>query len=225
LAPRERKYRRATQPAPPTVTDTPAPFESWEEVYKIARQFDWAPYGRAVRFAAGMGLRPQEWMVLRERDLDRRAGTLTITRTWSGSEVELTKTDHSRATLYLSDIALEVLDEIPPNLDPDALLFPALAGGVLQLSNWRRREWADALVAAKVSYRGPKQLRHTFATLALKADVPLEDVSRLLRHDSVKTTERYYVKEGDEVRRRSIERLNELAPRFSASKDASAEET
>lgn len=197
-------------------SDRPNPFKSWEEVFAIARAFKWPPYNRAVRFAGGMGLRPQEWMVLRERDLDRKAGTLTISRTWSGGEVSLAKTESSRATVYLSDIALEVIEEIPRSLDPDALLFPSLAGGVINLGNWRRREWKDALEKAKVTYRPPKQLRHTFATLALKAGVPLEDVSRMLRHDSVRTTERYYLSVVPEVKRRSAERLSAEMPRFNA---------
>jgi integrase len=207
----------AAVPAP-DVVDRPDPFDSWQDVFKVARKFSWAPYGRAVRFAGGMALRPQEWMVLRERDLDRKEGTLTISRTWSQAEgeVPLAKTDSSLATIYLSDIALEVLDELPQSLDPDQLLFPSPLGKVINLGNWRRREWTEAVEGAGLRYRPPKALRHTFATLALKAGVPLEDVSRMLRHDSVKTTERYYAKVVPEVKRRAVERLNELAPRFTA---------
>ena len=50
----------------PEVVDIPDPFDSWEQVFKVARAFDYKPYGQAVRFAAGQGLRPQEWVVLRE---------------------------------------------------------------------------------------------------------------------------------------------------------------
>jgi len=40
----------------------------------------------------------------------------------------------------------------------------------------------------------PHRLRDTFATRKLLAGVPLEDVSRLLGHSSIRTTETYYAK-------------------------------
>jgi integrase/recombinase XerD len=38
------------------------------------------------------------------------------------------------------------------------------------------------------------QLRDTFAVDLLSKGVPLEEVSKLLGHESIKTTERYYAK-------------------------------
>ena len=48
-------------------------------------------------FAAATGLRPEEWMSLERRDLDRGAGLLHVRRTVSDGEVvELGKTSRSR---------------------------------------------------------------------------------------------------------------------------------
>ncbi|SRR6266849_6378392 len=40
----------------------------------------------------------------------------------------------------------------------------------------------------------PHQLRDTFAVSLLEKGVPLEEVSKLLGHESIKTTEKYYAK-------------------------------
>ena len=40
----------------------------------------------------------------------------------------------------------------------------------------------------------PHQLRDTFAVDLLQKGVPLEEVSKLLGHESIKTTEKYYAK-------------------------------
>ena len=71
------------------------------------------------------------------------------------------------------------LEALPPRLDTP-LLFPAPAGGYLQLANWRSREWYDALDAAGLERRGPYHLRHTFATEALAAGVSTFELARVM---------------------------------------------
>jgi integrase len=105
------------------------------------------PYEPLPAFAASTGLRPEEWAALERRDLDRRAGILTVRRTVSdGVVVELAKTNARRRQVPLSRRATTALDALPPRLDTP-LLFPAPAGGLLDLDNFRRREWAVAVEA------------------------------------------------------------------------------
>jgi integrase len=58
--------------------------------------------------------------------------------------------------------------------------------------------WSDELRklfrAAGLPKGYPHQLRDTFAVELLKNGIPLEEVSRALGHDSIKTTEKYYAK-------------------------------
>jgi integrase len=61
-----------------------------------------------------------------------------------------------------------------------ALLFPAERGGHINLANWRTRDWYPALDAAGVRKRGPYHLRHTFATEALAAGMPVFILSRVM---------------------------------------------
>ena len=55
------------------------PFESWEQIRKVAAQL--APtYGPMVVFAAATGLRPSELFALQHDDVDRQAGVVQIRR-------------------------------------------------------------------------------------------------------------------------------------------------
>jgi integrase len=60
-------------------------------------------------------------------------------------------------------------------------LFPAARGGVLNLDNWRRREWAPAIEAAGI--RKPARiydLRSTFASNALASGVSVFELARIM---------------------------------------------
>jgi site-specific recombinase XerD len=68
---------------------------------------------------------------------------------------------------------------------PKGALFPG------SLSQWHRR-YRTAFDAAGLPEGHSHQLRDTFAVESLKAGIPLEDVSRLLGHSSISTTEKHY---------------------------------
>lgn len=148
---------------------------------------------RAIPYlAAATGLRPEEWMVLERRDIDRRARVLTVSRTVSDGEVvPLAKTSRSRRQVPLTARALEALELVPARLDVP-LLFPAPRGGVLNIDNWRRRVWAPAVDAAGV----PKpariyDLRSTFATNAIAAGIGLHPLARVMGTSVGQLEERY----------------------------------
>lgn len=143
-------------------------------------------------FAAATGLRPEEWQALERRDVDRRAGTVSVMRTVSDGEVvELAKTDGGRRQVPLTRRAAAALDVIPPRLDTP-LVFPAPAGGLLNLDNWRRREWAPAIEASGVARPARiYDLRSTFASDALAAGVSVFELARIMG-TSVRMIERCY---------------------------------
>jgi integrase len=90
----------------------------------------------------------------------------------------------------LTPRAFEAIEVLPPRIDTPRL-FPAPAGGSINLDNWRTRVWYPALEAAGIRGRGPYQLRHTFATEALAAGVSIFELSRLMGA-SVKTIDKHY---------------------------------
>jgi hypothetical protein len=60
-------------------------------------------------------------------------------------------------------------------------VFPAARGGLLNLDNWRRREWAPAIEAAAI--RKPARiydLRSTFASNALAAGVSVFELAWIM---------------------------------------------
>ena len=142
--------------------------------------------------AAATGLRPEEWQGLERRDVDRHGRVLTISRTVSSGEVvELGKTTRSRRQVRLSRRALDALDALPPRLDT-LLLFPAPGGGLLNLDNFRRREWVPAIEASGV--RKPARiydLRSTAISDALAAGVGVFQVARVMG-TSGRMIERHY---------------------------------
>ncbi len=181
--------------APTIDRDSAQPFESWDEVYAVADALG-SPWGEMTVFWAATGLRPEEIISLRWSDvtLDEKP-MLRVHRSFqNGKIVELAKNRHSLRTLPLPSLAVEALKSLPHPIDQEQLIFPGVMGGVLHLGAFRRRQWADALVDVGLTYRPPRHLRHTFATLALAHGASIETVSRMLGHASVTTTERHYAR-------------------------------
>src|SRR5215211_2564963 len=161
------------------------------EVEAIAAELS-AMYRALPSFASETGLRPEEWQAIERRDLDRKQRIVNVVRTVSGGVVvELAKTDGARRQVPLSRRALDTLDALPPRLDTP-LLFPAPEGGLMNLDNFRRREWAPAIEASGL--RQPARiydLRSTFASNALAAGVSVFELARVMG-TSVRMIERHY---------------------------------
>jgi integrase len=149
-------------------------------------------YRTLPAFVAGTGLRPEEWQVLERSDVDRRARVVNVRRTLSDGEVvELGKTDRSRRQVPLPRRAAAAYDATLARLST-RLLYPAPAGGILNLDNFRRREWAPAVEAAGVEHPARiYDLRSTFASDALAARVTVFELARIMG-TSVDMIERHY---------------------------------
>lgn len=167
------RYVKNPKPKRPEIT----PFASWDEIAALADEL--GPRFAAIPiFAAGTGLRPEEWLALERRDVDRAAAVVTVERVYSQGRLKpCAKTSRQRRRVPLRARVLAALDELPPRLDTP-LLFPAARGGHIDLEKWRSREWMPALRAAGVPHRRVYDLRHTYATWSLAAGVDLFTLSR-----------------------------------------------
>lgn len=185
-----------TNPASRGVTaPTPArrdirPFESWAEVAAVAAKA--GTYGPLIVFACATGLRPQEWRALEWRDIDLNRRELRVARTIRDEKIEAAgKTDGSLRTVSLPQNSMDALATLPRPIG-GGLIFPAPEGGVWNPTNYRERVWRPALLAAGLEYRALDNTRHTFATLALAAGAPINDVSKQMGHTKIQTTLHHY---------------------------------
>ena len=94
----------------------------------------------------------------------------------------------------LQQRAVDAVKSLPRPIDNRALVFAAPNGGVINLSNFRRRVWNDAVKAAGLPHRRLYETRHTFATLGLSAGAPLEWISKQLGHADMRVTLRHYAR-------------------------------
>jgi integrase len=185
------------------------PFESWAELGALAAKLS-ARYGPMVIFAAATGLRPAEWLALEWRDIDLEARVVYVHRSFTKGRLKCPKTEASRRAVPLQTIALEALDHQSSSRE-SALVFPAQRGGYLDLHNFRNREWKPAQVAAGIEpLRRIYDLRHTFATFALRAGISTFDLSRYMGA-SLTMIDRHYGHLARDGREHAIRLLDELS--------------
>ena len=154
------------------------PFESWEQIRALAARLD-AVTRPMVVFGAATGLRPAELVALEHRDVERTGGVVYVRRQLVRGQVKQTKTRRSIRAVPLQSAALEALDQLPALEGP--LLFPSPHGGHIDLHNFRPRHWRPAQIAAGIDpIRRPYDLRHTYATFALRAGISIFDLSRFM---------------------------------------------
>jgi integrase len=105
--------------------------------------------------------------------------------------VDIAKTARSRRQVPLSPRALDAIVALAPRLD-SRYLIPARKGGVFDLHNFRRRQWAPAIEAAGIAKPARiYDLRSTFASNALAAGVSVFELARIMG-TSVAMIERSY---------------------------------
>jgi hypothetical protein len=110
----------------------------------------------------------------------------------------------------LQAIALEAIEQQAPS-PHSPLLFPAERGGYLDLHKFRNREWKPAQIVAGIErLRRIYDLRHTFATFALRAGISTFDLSRYMGA-SLTMIDRHYGNLARDGREHAIRLLDALS--------------
>jgi integrase len=155
------------------------PFESWAELEAVAAAIG-PRYGPMILFAAATGLRPAEWIALERRDIDRKERVVYVRRSFTRGELKIPKTEASTRAVPLQARALDALDRIKDG-NGSPLLFPGERGGYLDIHHFRPYHWRPAQKAVGIDpLRRVYDLRHTFATFALRAGISTFDLSRYM---------------------------------------------
>jgi len=132
-----------------------------------------------------------------------------VHRSFTKGRLKCPKTEASRRAVPLQTIALEAIEAQAPG-GQGGLVFPAERGGYLDLHNFRNREWKPAQVATRIEpVRRIYDLRHTFATFALRAVISTFDLSRYMGA-SLTMIDRHYGHLARDGREHAIKLLDAL---------------
>jgi len=161
-------------------------------------------YGMLFELAITTGLRPSEYLALKWEDIDFERGTLSVVRSLDampggGFRLEETKTRNSRRVVKLLPGVLRALlehrqaqqrlrEEAGERWNEQGFVFTNAEGGPLDGHNLSSRHLRRILKEAGLPQIRLYDLRHTAATLALSAGVPVKVVSEMLGHSSVALT-------------------------------------
>jgi len=110
---------------------------------------------------------------------------------------------------WLLSKATAVLDRLPASDNP--ILFPNMRGGRIDVRIFGRKHWRPAQSRAGIEpVRGLYDLRHTYATFALRAGVPVFAVSRFMG-TSIAMIDRHYGHLANDSREHAVALLDALA--------------
>lgn len=161
------------------------------QVRRLLKGFYGHPLEAWLLVSVCAGLRRCESVGLEWADLDLRRGTVTVKRSvqWVAGHETVTepKTDLSRRTVALPRFAVKRLAELRHGTKTGRLVGNLNAN---QVAN-HYRSWCRRM---KLPCVPPRNLRHTFGTLAIKAGTDISVVARQLGHSDIQTTARYYLK-------------------------------
>jgi hypothetical protein len=103
-----------------------------------------------------------------------------VRRSFTRCELKFPKTDASMRAVPLQARALDALERIRDG-NGSPLLFPGERGGYLDIHHFRPFQWCPAPKAAGIDpVRRVYDLRHSFATFALRAGISTFDLSRYM---------------------------------------------
>jgi integrase len=154
-----------------------------------------------VKFLFLTGCRISEAIGIRVRDVDLETGEIEISSTLARSDTGLTsgkqrvrkptKTENIRY-LRMNESLKELVSTAIAGKKPDDLLFTSPKGNPIDDHSFSQRIWKPVLLVLGLEYRVPYAGRHTLATRAIEAGMPINQVSYILGHSDVQTTLSFY---------------------------------
>ena len=147
-----------------------------------------------VRVLLQTGLRKSEFLGLRWKDVDLKAGVLTIPRSKHGETRHVPLTSEVRA----------IISRRPRSLDATALIFPNRLGNADL--HWAEKDFPDAVEEAEIKDFRLHDTRHTFASRLAMEGVDILAIKELGGWRTLSMVQRYaHLSPGHQ--RQAIERL------------------
>jgi integrase len=140
-----------------------------------------------LSFAMSTGCRAGELLALTHSDLNLTAGLVTFRKSASWGVVGPTKSGRERRVPLTATLRGTLAHRMRA---PEALVFTRADGSPLKLDDLHTILWRACRVAGlrKIRFH---DLRHTFASALVAANVPLRQVQAWLGHSSLRLVERY----------------------------------
>ena len=149
-----------------------------------------------VSLVAYQGLRVPEELLALEVKYVRRNTILIEQRNIDGRIVggQKVRGFHPRAIDLLEPVRRDLRDYLVATGIREGLLFPRRDGAAWRLhdyQNWRRRVWHTARQRAEVEPLPPYDLRHAFASLQIRAGLPIPELAEQMGHSPQMTLMTY----------------------------------
>ena len=149
------------------------------------------PERTAILVAALTGLRKSEIRGLRREDYDGK--TIQVRRSVWRTHVGETKTPGSAASIPVLPVLAKALD-LHLSRSASPYIFCGGTGRPLVLENVTRRKVAPVLAKAGIAWSGWHGFRRGLATTLSDLGVKDKVTQKILRHASVETTRKHYIK-------------------------------
>jgi integrase len=158
-----------------------------------------------VKFAMCTGLRPSEWSSLKWPDIDLDNAIVTVKGAIVHGIEKGTKSKAGRRVVPLNQDALSALrSQMEQSYLAGSYVFAKKSKAPVRFLNgelnrinpdsFRKHKWTKILDRAKVEYRYPYQMRHTFATSHISSGVNLWQLANWMGHSSPEMLFRHYGK-------------------------------
>jgi len=174
----------------------PNPFRDNEQ-FSIVNSASHQGIATAIQFGFWTGLRIGELIALRWSDIDWNSETAHIRHNNVRGHAKGTKTEAGNRSIDLLLPALEALQcqkELTYQQNDYVFHNPNTNRNWSDDIKFRKIAWEPTIRRAKVQYREPKQMRHTFASMMLTANENIAWVSQQLGHTSIQTTLKRYAR-------------------------------
>ena len=157
------------------------PFESWDEVERVAAEA--GRWGAFIILAVDTGARPGELRALEHRHVDVANGIIYLPGT---------KTAGSRRVVHLTSRGIDAYRSIPRSLRTPLVFHGNRDHNPLGWKWFHKEVWQAAVELAGLEARPPYSMRHTFAFFSLQAGVPIADLAVEMGHENVAITSETY---------------------------------